>query len=222
VRRRVWLAIAVVPALIVTYLLAAVLGAILPGQVAHQPDEAATAQIVLIAGPIHYDILLPADAATRAAFAFATRDGVPVNEPRVAWIAVGWGSRAFYTATGAYTDLRPAILWRAITGDTAVIRIDVAGALPLDPRLRQVSVTPTQLAALRSAVLADLSSRSALDLSGFNETDAFYPAHGAFDIFRTCSTWVGHVLRQSGLAMGAWTPTPYAVTLSLWWNGHLG
>lgn len=212
----------VVPGLIAAYLTAALVGALVPGAVSLRTDGAREAQIILIAGPIHYDILLPADADSRAAFAFATGDGVPINDPRVAWIAVGWGSRAFYTATGGYADLRANTVWRAATGDTAVIRIDVAGPLPDDPHLRVVRLSQTNLAALRQVILADIATQDALVLPGFNTTDAFYAARGPFDIFRTCNTWVAQVLRQSGLAMGAWTPTPYAVTLSLWWNGHLG
>lgn len=50
---------------------------------------------------------------------------------------------------------------------------------------------------------------------GFGPTDRFFAAHGRFDILRTCNTWISDMLRAAGLRFGAWTPTPYAVTLSL-------
>jgi len=62
--------------LVCGYLLAAVLGAVVPGRTADLP-AGADVEIVLIAGPIHYDILLPLDAQTRAAFGFVADAGVP-------------------------------------------------------------------------------------------------------------------------------------------------
>jgi uncharacterized protein (TIGR02117 family) len=179
-------------------------------------------EIVLVAGPIHYDILLPADNDTRAAFAFLETAGVPIGSRGVQWLSVGWGSEAFYTTTGSYRDLSLRTIWRAATGDAGVIRFEVYGALPDHPSLRRVKVSQAQLDALRAAIRGDLGAEpNALSLDGFSMTDAFYSAVGRFHVLSTCNVWVGQKLADAGLAFGVWTPTPYGVTLSLWWNGHL-
>lgn len=201
----------------------AVLGAIIPhGDRADINSDDATHDIILVAGLIHYDILLPADDATLAAFGFVKDANVPLDNPLVRWVAIGWGSEAFYTTTGSYANLTVPTVWKALTGDAGVIRFEVTGTLPVHPRLRRVRVSDAQLNALRASIRADLDpAPNALPLDGFSQTDAFYPAAGRFNVFRTCNVWVADKLADAGLGFGAWTPTPYAVTLSLWWNGHL-
>ena len=206
--------------IIFAYLAAAILGAVLPGRVADvlSGDDV---EIVLIAGPIHYDLLLPLDDDTRAAFGFVADAGVPLNGAD--WLVVGWGSRAFYTATADYTDLDIAVIWEAASGDASVLRFDVAYG---DWSVYGITVplSVDQYARLRGEILQDL----ARDPLGFAQlvpgasltaTDVFFAADSRFSILRTCNVWVGEVLRAVGVPMGVWTPTPYAVTLSRWWFG---
>lgn len=171
-------------------------------------------------GPIHYDILLPLGDDTRAEFAFVEGAGVPISNFNAAWLSVGWGSEAFYTTAGSYIDVSLGPVVKAVTGDSGVIRFEVYGQLPDVPDLLRVPVSAAQLDVLRQSIRDDLAATpTPLPQSGFTSTDAFYPAAGHFSILRTCNVWVGDKLAQAGLDFGIWTPTPFAVTLSLWWNG---
>lgn len=207
---------------IVIYLGGAIAGALLPSlqdEVGPQTDDA---WIVLVDGAIHYDILLPLNDDTRRDFAFLADAGVPINDFNATWLSVGWGSEAFYTTAGSYSDVTLGAVARAITGDTGVMRFEVYGGLPDIPELKRVPVSRFQLDAMRMKIRADLADAPvALPLAGYSATDAFYAARGRFHIFNTCNVWVGDILSGSGLAFGAWTPTPFSVRLSLWWNGLL-
>lgn len=192
----------------------------MPGRTA-DVSGALDQQILLAAGPIHYDILLPLTSETRSAFGFLAADELPVWHPDASWLAVGWGSEAFYTATGTYRDLQLQTIWTAATGDTSVLRFEVLGEVAIGGKVRAVSVSDAQLARLRGLILQDLRR----DVSGaptkphdaqLSGNDVFYRAQTGFSIFRTCNVWVGAALRRAGVKMGGWTPTPYAVTLSLW------
>ncbi len=206
----------------VFYAVAALTGAVIPRQTADVDQSASSVEIILAQGVIHYDILIPLDDEARSVFGFAEEAGVPLTDPAAEWLSLGWGSKAFYTQTGTYGDISLGTTWRAAAGDSGAIRIEVYGPLPDHPKLRRVTVSPEQLAALRSAIRRDMTLEPVpLDVEGFSDTDAFYPADGRFNMFRTCNVWVGEVMAQAGLPMGVWTPTPFAVTLSLWWNGHL-
>jgi len=207
--RRVALAAA---AVIFAYLALAALGAIVPGPTADIASGSDT-EILLIAGPIHYDILLPATEPTRAAFGFAARAGVQIDDPAVAWIVVGWGSRAFYTTVGDYRDVRPAAIWRAVTGDSGVLRVDIAGRLRDDLPVIRIPVSNAQLDALRNAIVGEVTG-PALPHPGLTRSDLFFPAKDTFSILNTCNVWVSRILRRAGIGMGVWTPTPYAVTIS--------
>jgi uncharacterized protein (TIGR02117 family) len=171
----------------------------------------------LIRGPIHTDLLLPLTPDLRESLAFAAKAGVPLDDPRAEWLVVGWGSRAFYTATGSYADLRLATVWQAATGDSAVLRLDVAGPVPPDaPGVDWITLSSSQQAALSGAILATFADPTALPDAGFTATDAFFPARGRFHLFNTCNVWIARTLRAAGHPFGIWTPTPFAVRLSLW------
>lgn len=200
---------------VLLYLLSALLGAVLPGSTRDFPASEDRVEILLLAGPIHYDFLLPTTPEVRATFGFAADAGVPVASPDAEWVLVGWGARAFYTTTGSYADVAPGAVWRAIAGDDSVLRVDIVGRIPSDVILPSLTVSRAQFAALLENIRAELSDTRPIQDAGFTPTDAFFPAMGRFHLFRPCNQWIGEQLRRAGVRFGAWTPTPYSVRLSL-------
>lgn len=199
------------------YLLASLVLAMVPGP---GPDNSGpvTRQIGLLQGPIHTDILFPLTPDTRARFAFAEAAGVPVTHPEAQWLMFGWGSAAFYTTAGTYSDITASAVLTAVTGDAAVIRLDVTGPLPPLENLRYLQLSEAQYQALLTATLAAFASETPLDHPGFTALDAFFPATGTFHALRTCNVWLGETLRASGIPFGLWTPANWSVGLSLDWH----
>ncbi|MEQ8896591.1 MAG: TIGR02117 family protein [Roseovarius sp.] len=208
-------------ALVVAYLLAAAAGALIAGPVRDAPAlPGPPVTIRLVSGPIHYDFLLPLTPETRATFAPLARHGLSVEAPGAEWLIIGWGAREFYTTTGSYADLSLTALWRSFTGDASILRADVIGPLRAGLDLPALTLTAGQYTQLLAAISDsfrrdDTGALIALAAPGFGPSDRFFDAHGRFDILRTCNTWIAAMLRAAGLRFGAWTPTPYAVTLSL-------
>ena len=203
------------------YLVIAFIGAFVPNftrdDVGPRTDEN---QIILAAGIIHYDILLPLNDDTRAKFSFLDQSRVPLDNGT--WLSVGWGSEAFYTSAGQYSDVTWRALFTAMTWDSSVIRFEVYDALPQHPALRRITMSDAQLDMLRDSIRDDLDDDpTPLVVEGFSDTDVFFNAAGAFNMVRTCNVWIGQKLSDAGLSFGIWTPTPYAVSLSMWWNGLL-
>lgn len=166
-----------------------------------------------MSGPIHYDFLLPADDATREMFDFARNAGVPLDHPGVDWIVVGWGAHGFYTETGGYRDVSVGTVWKAVTGDSAVLHVSVAGPLG-DMKTREIRLTEEEYARLITAIRQSVAA-SPKDIGiSFGEWDRFFPAKGRFHILNTCNVWVARMMRQAGLRFGRWTPTPFAVSIS--------
>ncbi len=219
-RRLRWLGL--LPLLPVLYLAAALIGALVPGS--HVPLTGVARQPVgFAAGPIHYDLLLPLTPDLRNRLAFAAAAGVLINHPEAEWLVVGWGGEAFYTTVGTYADLSAQAVWRAVTGDASVLRLDVAGRVTTHPGLDWHLLADGQLAALITRIedefLRDSNGRPIpLAHPGQTGTDAFFSAQSRFHLFRTCNVWLGQVLRAAGVPFGAWTPTTRSVRLSLWWN----
>lgn len=218
--RRLVLALVAVPVL---YVLAGFLGAVFPGSQADLRG-APTERIGLARGAIHYDILLPLSPEMRRAFGFAQRAGLPMQHPQAQWLVVGWGAEGFYTTVGQYTDIRPAVMWRAATGDTAVLRLDLAGDVSTIEAIDWIDAAPAQIAALQEIVLGMLTRDAAgqpeaLPPAPWGQTHVFYRAKGRFNIIHTCNAWVGEALRAAGFGLGAWVPTTQAMKLSLWLHG---
>ena len=210
------LSLAVVLGLPLAYFLAALLGAVVPGPAA-EPVAPTGEPVVLhlLGGPIHTDLLLPATPEARAAFAFAEQAGVPID--RAAYILVGWGAHEFYTATGTYADLTPGPVWRAITGDRAVLRVDAVGPVSSPLPGLPLTVDRASYEILLGRIAADVAGGPVVG-AGFTPTDAFFAAEGRFHLFNTCNVWVSEQLRDAGVPFGLWTPTPYAVRLSWAWH----
>ena len=151
--------------------------------------------------------MLPASDAMRARFAFAAGAGVPVHDPRVRWLVVGWGARSFYTATGSNADLRLSTILTAVTGDRATLHVDVAGEVTDLPGILYLDLSETQLAALTDAILASLTRDAAgepllLPVPPFGPNGAFFAAEGHFSALTTCNVWIGQMLRAAGLEFG--------------------
>ncbi|WP_341861041.1 TIGR02117 family protein [Gymnodinialimonas sp. 57CJ19] len=201
------------------YLLGAAVGGLIPGRSADVPagDDV---EIALLYGPIHVDFLLPATAQTREALQFARTGGVQVEDAGVGYFIVGWGARDFYTTTPQWADLSARATLRAITGDASVLRVDVVQPNIAFDQLPRLSLSADQYAALLAEIAATATPDAiGVEAEGHRATSGFVEARGRFHILRTCNTWVGRVLRGAGVPMGAWTPTPYAVRLSLWRAG---
>jgi uncharacterized protein (TIGR02117 family) len=194
----------------VLWIFAGFVGAVIPSGAAAPGDDVT---IRLAGTAIHYDFLLPATSQTRAAFGFSNKAGVPIDDDAVAWILIGWGARDFYTATGSYSDMSAGPIWKAVTGDTSVLRVDVWPDVDLGDR-PSITLSAAQYTRLLVALLGSTNG-VALDHPGFTGTDRFFGGTGGFHILRTCNVWVGEMLRAAGVRFGRWTPTPQAVRLAI-------
>ena len=197
------------------YLIAAGAGGVILTCGARTPGPQGV-EIGLIRRPIHYDFLLPLTEETRERFGFLQAAGLDLDHPQARWLVVGWGARQFYTTTGDFSDVAPGAVFRAVTGDSAVMQVDLDGTLREEAPARRLRLQPAQYSALLARVAGDFAAHTPIDHPVFNTSDLFFPARGRFDILCTCNAWLGAVLRRAGVRFGVWTPTPYAVTLSLW------
>jgi len=198
--------------------MAAIFGAMLPGA-ASGDDGPKTREILLVNGPIHYDLLLPLDTDTRAAFAALSARRVEIEHPNARWLIVGYGAYEFYTQTPTYRELALPALWQGVIGDRAVLRFDVVGELRPDLPARAAKLTESQYRALITNISDSITLDAnglpdRIDTPGYTPTDGFFAATGRFSMLRTCNVWIGEQLRAAGLRFGLWTPMPLSVSLS--------
>ncbi|WBU62674.1 DUF2459 domain-containing protein [Paracoccus aerodenitrificans] len=196
-------------AVLLLAVLAPLAGALIPGRVtpvADLDDPRGPVVIGLVQGVIHTDLLLPLTPRTREDFAFV---GIA---PEAEWLAVGWGARDFYTTVGSYRDLSAGAVWRAVTGDSAVMRFVPVG--PMQPPMT-MTISAASFDALLGAIRDDTISSRPLAQDLLTQGDRYFEAAGRFSILNTCNQWISRILRRAGQEFGGWTPTTLSVRLSL-------
>ena len=177
-------------------------------------------RILVLSGPIHTDIAIPLDDMTRSAFSFLDATGVPVEHPQARWLIVGWGGRAFYLETPTWADLKPLPVLRALTIDSSVLHVDVAGHdLASQPGVAAFDVDQKNFAKLIAFVAGSFAAETgavvAIPGAAYGPHDRFFEARGLFNILFGCNTWTAGALRAAGVRSGMWTPLPQSLVLSL-------
>ena len=178
-------------------------------------------RILVLKGPIHSDIALPADPQTRQSLAFLADAGLPVARPDVAWIIVGWGGRSFYTETPTWADLKPMPLLKTVTGDASAMHVALAGPIDANhPDVREIELSDAAYRRMVAAMLAGFApgaDTATIEIRGKNygPYDRFFEAKGTFHLLANCNAWTAAMLREGGIATGLWTPLPSLLFLSL-------
>jgi uncharacterized protein (TIGR02117 family) len=136
-----------------------------------------------------------------------------LRDPRYAgrWLWFGWGDRDFYLNTPTWAEVRPQTVARAAvgSGDT-LVHVDHL-LVPFEDG-RPVRLTQDQYRRLAARIRSAFASGR--PIPGYDVADVFYPAHGHYDLFRTCNWWTGRLLAQAGVRVGAWTP--FSATVMQW------
>jgi uncharacterized protein (TIGR02117 family) len=203
--RRIILAIAAIPAL---YLLAALLGSLIPVNAGWREPEAGIT-IYLADNGVHADLIMPVQAAGLDWSPLVPKSDMAGVAPGANWVAFGAGERRVYLETPTWADISPRTLWAATTGGERVLHVEYTS----DPTYaaRSLKVTPEQYRRLWAAVRAefrlDASGRpTRIDRPGYGPRDAFYHGVGRASALSTCNNWVAGRMRLAGIKTSLWSP----------------
>ena len=202
---RALLALAAIPAF---YLLAALLGSLIPVNRGWQePDKGVT--IYLADNGIHGDIIMPAVAQGLDWHPLLPRRDFAAPDRGARWVAFGSGEERVYLETPQWRDIKPKTIWSALAGGKRVMHVEWVG----NPRyagraIRLRSAEYRRLwAAIRSDFALDAGGRpQRLAHPGYGASDAFYRATGKANAIRTCNSWAAARLRLAGVKTSLWPP----------------
>ncbi|MEM9332774.1 MAG: TIGR02117 family protein [Pseudomonadota bacterium] len=202
------------------YLFFALLGGLLPGSLAQPKGAGQQLQqpVYLATNFLHADIAIPINTLSLKQFAFLREAGIPLDNPELRYLLIGWGSKAFYTTTKDYADIRPHTVWRAATGDNSVMHVAPAGDLSQHNEFVQVAITEAGFARMLAFILNTFERTKGkpvlIEGATFGHGDVFYASPQHFNILYPCNVWVSEALHEAGLARGLWTPTTYSLMLN--------
>ncbi len=210
-------------ALVLAAVLAPFAGAIVPRPLLAPAAAGGEAprRILVLSNPIHTDIALPADPDVLGKLGFLQASGLPVADPAVKWLVVGWGGRSFYLETPTWSDLKPGPVLRALTADSSAMHVAVAGEIdqaaegivPID--LSEAAFADMMSAALEGFARNQQGAPILIEGRSYGPYDRFYEGAGVFNAVVGCNTWTGAVLRRAGLRTGWWNPLPQSLVWSL-------
>jgi len=204
-------AVLAIPAL---YLLAALIGSLVPvNRGWTEPDDGVT--IYLANNGIHSDIVMPARAAGLDWEPFVPKKDFTAPSPDAKWVAFGSGEEQVYLETPRWQDIRPGTIWSALTGGRRVMHVEwIANPDYMD---RAIRLRPEEYRRLWAAVRADFKldadgKPERIDHPGYGRSDAFYWANGKFHALKTCNSWAADRLRLAGVKTSLWPPFAQGLT----------
>jgi len=211
--RRLVIAVLALP---VAYLIAALIGSLIPVNAAwHEPEEGIT--IYLADNGVHADLILPVRAQGLDWAPLVPRSDMADARPEMEWIAFGAGERRVYLDTPTWADMSLRTAWAATTGGERVIHAEYTA----DPAYaaREIRLTPEQYRRLWAAIRAEFRLDGSghpvrIDHPGYGPRDAFYDGIGRASALSTCNNWVAGRLRLAGVKVPVWSPFAQGL---VWW-----
>lgn len=203
------IALLVPPVLAVGYFLAAWIGSSLAANAEWtQPD--AGVELFVETNGFHTAIMMPIRGSGIDWSDLVAPDHIPDPDLAGTHITVGWGHAGVYRNTPRWRDLRLRDALSAVAGSDDVLLHVYHDEHPYPTRHRRALVVSeeeyrTIAGEIRAHFRLDGEGRS-IPSPGYGETDLFYEATGHYDLFNTCNSWTGHILRDAGVRMGRWTP----------------
>ena len=207
-RKWVGRALALLLALPAFYLLAALVGSLVPvNRNWREPAEGTT--IYLADNGIHVDILMPLNAQGLDWGPLIPRSDFAAVSANAGWIAFGSGEQRVYLNTPTWWDLTPRTIWSALTGGKRVLHVEYVPSPYY--AVRQIRLRPQEYRRLWAAIRADFAldrrgRPQRIDHPGYGPSDAFYRATGRENMFRTCNSWAAGRLRLAGVRTSLWPP----------------
>ena len=200
--------IVAVLALPAVYLLAALVGSLVPvNRGWEEPPTGVT--VYLRSNGVHVDLIMPANAGGLDWRPLLPKRDFAHPPPDPQFFGFGAGERRVYLDTPRWRDLKPEAVWAGLTGGERVMHVEAIGGLGGD--LRAIRLRPEEYRRLWAAVriqfdLDEERRPQRIDHPGYWYDDAFYEGYGEADMLNTCNQWVADQLRIAGVETSLWAP----------------
>ena len=194
-----------VPAL---YLLAALVGSLVPvNRGWTEPAKGTT--IYLADNGIHVDIIMPVSTQALDWAGVVPPSDFARIDPNAGFIAFGSGEERVYLNTPTWWDITPRTIWSALTGGRRVMHVEYVPSPAY--AVREIRLRPEEYRRLWAAIRADFSVDANgrpqhIAHPGYGLSDTFYRATGRASAFRTCNSWAAAKLRLAGVRTSLWPP----------------
>jgi len=132
------------------------------------------------------------------------------------YIEFGWGDRDTYLNTPKWGDLKLSTGVKALFINTpSLIHTIYYKNINDFTNIKEIKVTQEQYEKVQRKILKSFGKEPIFVSKGYWDNDAFYNSNHKYNIFNTCNTWTGDILRECNVTMSYWTPFSFTIISSL-------
>lgn len=162
---------------------------------------------------VHTDIVTPVNNELQDWGAVIPFSNTHAGDTAMRYIAFGWGDKGFYLQTPEWSDLKFSVAFKAMfhLGSTAM-HVTYYKTMRTGDDCREIRISAEQYRKLVVYLKESFCHNEQGEFllvagsKGYGNDDAFYEAHGAYDLFHTCNTWANNALKACDQRACLWTP----------------
>ncbi len=197
--------------LVMLYLMAAVVGWMIPVNKANEGTTGDLA-VYLRTNGVHTSLILPAKTPEKDWYDLVNPELTVSGKEDFRYVSFGWGDLEFYRNTPQWSDLSFSIAFQALfLKSPSALHIHFYDRVKEDEDTFSIQVTREEYHDLVVYIEESFdydetgNPRPVPDLH-YSEIDLFYRANRSMHLFYTCNTWTNNALKQAGLRAALWTP----------------
>ena len=136
--------------------------------------------------------------------------------PHRGYLGFGWGDKGTYLSTPTWDKLTPSIAFKALFLNTdSLIHVNYYPRIKNFRNSIAIKVNNAQYHTIEKLILRSFGEQPHFVRRGYWRRDAFYDSPYQYNLFKTCNTWTGDILREANITMSYWTPLSDNVVRSL-------
>lgn len=169
--------------------------------------------IYITTNGVHTDIVVPVKSKWMDWTKYLKYADTDLKDTTYSYVGIGWGDKGFYLQTPEWSDLKPSVAFKAMTGlSSAAIHATFYKDMYPDPSTIALNISGKNYKDLVQYIInsfdLDANGHSIHIPSvndGYGDMDAFYEAKGSYYLFRTCNTWANSGLKAAHQKAALWT-----------------
>lgn len=167
--------------------------------------------IYLLYNDMHSDIVLDLKKSTQP----WTKLLPTLIQKKEDYIAFGWGDKETYLNTPTWDDLKTSTAIKALfTNSPSLVHVSYYRHIQHFQNLKKIALSKEQQRVLEREILKSFDFKGEY-YRGYGHNDLFYTSPYIYNMFNTCNTWTGDILRDANISVSYWTPFSQNVLHSL-------
>lgn len=178
-------------------------------------------EVFITSNGVHADLIVPIQTDLIDWRDTFPEDCFADNTSGATHIAISWGDKGLFMQMKQWADFKISIILKALFYPSpSYLHVVMQGQPRLNENVHSVIISKEQYARMVQVIqgcykVNKVGKPILIPDSSYHQRDAFCEAHGKFHCLNTCNSWVGSVMRKSGIKAPLLTPLPKSMFMYL-------